>query len=265
MVQALRHGVLPRTLHVDAPTDKADWAKGSVALLTEPAEWPRGERVRRAGISAFGVGGTNAHVIVEEPPADEPAPPVGSSPARCPGCSPPPPRRRCATRPGGCTRTSPPTRNRPRTRSAAPSPCTAPASPTAPRSSARTAPRCSPTSPRSATAPRRRRARHRQGTARTGRTAFVFPGQGSQWLGMGRELAAAHPVFAAELDACRDALAPHTDWSLDDVLGAAPDPALLDRVDVVQPALFAVMVSLAALWRHHGVHPTPSWATRRAR
>ncbi|TQE22236.1 SDR family NAD(P)-dependent oxidoreductase [Streptomyces ipomoeae] len=88
-----------------------------------------------------------------------------------------------------------------------------------------------------------------------GKVVFVFPGQGSQWIGMGRALAAAHPVFAEELRAVADALAPYVDWSLDDVLRGAPGAPPLDRVDVVQPALFAVMAALAALWRRHGVRP----------
>ncbi|QKV96341.1 SDR family NAD(P)-dependent oxidoreductase [Streptomyces sp. NA02950] len=260
MVQALRHGVLPRTLHVDRPTDKADWSAGPVSLLTEPVEWPRGERIRRAGVSAFGVGGTNAHVIVEEAPSDELA-------DRPPEFTGPVPWLLSAT------------------------------SPAALREQARrlhthlSGPEHTDTSPGRvghALALGRARFDHRavvvgerreelltaldalargahdagetaeyaaQAAARTGRTAFVFPGQGSQWLGMGRELAAAHPVFADELRACADALAPHVDWSLDDVLSGAPGAPPLDRVDVVQPALFAVMVSLAALWRHHGVRP----------
>ncbi|MCT2588337.1 acyltransferase domain-containing protein, partial [Actinophytocola gossypii] len=85
-----------------------------------------------------------------------------------------------------------------------------------------------------------------------GRVAFVFPGQGAQWAGMALELMDSAPVFADRMRECADALAPHVDWSLFDVLG---DAAALERVDVVQPALFAVMVSLAALWESYGVHP----------
>ncbi|MEV1092337.1 type I polyketide synthase [Streptomyces microflavus] len=100
-------------------------------------------------------------------------------------------------------------------------------------------------------------ARSVRGTAaeRTGPVVFVFPGQGSQWVGMGRQLYAQSEVFARRIDECARALAPWTDWSLIDVVTGAEPAASLDRVDVVQPALFAVMVSLAQVWRSLGVVP----------
>ncbi|HEY8986902.1 MAG TPA: SDR family NAD(P)-dependent oxidoreductase [Streptomyces sp.] len=85
-----------------------------------------------------------------------------------------------------------------------------------------------------------------------GRTVFVFPGQGSQWVGMARGLSEASPVFRERLVECAAALSSYTDWSLLEVLDGE---ASLERVDVVQPALWAVMVSLAALWRSYGVVP----------
>ena len=84
---------------------------------------------------------------------------------------------------------------------------------------------------------------------------FVFSGHGGQWDGMGLALWEASPVFAASMAACAAALGPYVDWSLDDVLRGAPGAPKLERVDVVQPALFAVMVSLARLWQSFGVTP----------
>ena len=88
------------------------------------------------------------------------------------------------------------------------------------------------------------------------RPVFVFPGQGTQWVGMGRELRDANPVFRERLAECEAALAPHIDWTIDEVLADGERAAeLLRRTDVVQPALFAVMVALAAVWQAYGVEP----------
>ncbi|POX69033.1 acyltransferase domain-containing protein, partial [Mycobacterium kansasii] len=89
----------------------------------------------------------------------------------------------------------------------------------------------------------------------TGQTVFVFPGQGSQWVGMGAQLLDAAPVFAEHLRRCDKALGEYLPWSLLDVVRGAPGAPGLDRVDVVQPALWAIMVSLAELWRSVGVVP----------
>ncbi|MFE3255391.1 beta-ketoacyl synthase N-terminal-like domain-containing protein [Nocardia sp. NPDC059091] len=257
MVQAMRHSVLPKTLHVDAPTPFVDWDSGAVSLLTEPVDWPKGPQPRRAGVSAFGVSGTNAHVILEEAPsqaADERTEPDAGP---------------------GSTATTPLV--------------------VSAKSSAALANQARAlinvvheSDDRSLTdigfslAATRTAFEHRavvlgadraelrggldaltldaewpglvRGTATdVGAPVFVFPGQGSQWPGMAVQLLAESDVFRAEMQRCARALTPYVDWSLLDVLD---EPERLERVDVIQPALWAIMVSLSAVWQASGVQPS---------
>ncbi|MFI6692710.1 SDR family NAD(P)-dependent oxidoreductase [Streptomyces sp. NPDC050433] len=254
MVQALRHGVLPRTLHVDAPSTQVDWSAGNVELLTEALEWESSGRPRRAGVSSFGVSGTNAHLIVEEAAeaaeaADE-IPPVESLAPLVPLVI---TAKNDAALSGAAARML--------------------AHLDAHEDADLVDVGNSLTTGRAVFARRavlvgRDRTGLRAALADVaegndlppetvpggGKTVFVFPGQGTQWVRMGAQLAEESPVFAKRLAECADVLEPLTDWSLWDVL-RDPDGAALERVDVVQPASFAVMVSLAALWESFGVRP----------
>ena len=250
MVQAMRHQVLPATLHVDVPSPHVDWSAGSVSLLTEARDWPAERGARRAGVSSFGISGTNAHVIIEAAPVVAereacPAPPVvawvvsakslaalGSQAARLAGY--------VRAHPGldvadvGWS--------------------------LAGRSSFE----------------------HRavvvggdrdrllagldelagdevvsvvRGTATpAGKTVFVFPGQGSQLLGMGMELHAEYPVFADAFDAVVAELDRHLLRPLREVMWGH-DENLLNSTEFAQPALFAVEVALFRLLESWGIHP----------
>ncbi|RYJ29958.1 malonyl CoA-acyl carrier protein transacylase [Streptomyces sp. L-9-10] len=264
MVMAMRAGVLPGTLHADIPSSHVDWSSGAVELLTGQTVWPDAGRPRRAGVSSFGISGTNAHLILEQAPAAEAAAADGETPAD----------------------------GEPEDERVVPWLVSAKSEAALRDQAARLLaladadPGLSPTRVGWSLATTRSAFTHRAvllGRTRgdflralealaTGRGAagvvhgtvaeaptgpvFVFPGQGSQWWGMGRELLARSAVFRETVDACAGALAPYIDWSLHDVLAGEGDPALLERVDVVQPALFSMMVALTALWRSYGVEPS---------
>ncbi|MCW2871253.1 type I polyketide synthase, partial [Actinacidiphila oryziradicis] len=247
MVQAIRHGILPKTLHVDEPSPYVDWAAGEVRLLTQAQEWPDTAGPRRAAVSSFGVSGTNAHVIIEQAP---------QTPVSQPGEAP-------AVLPWLVSARTPEALRAQAGRLAEHLDVAADLVDTA---YSLTATRAAleeravligdPGPGLRALADGESAAGLVRGRADVeGKTVFVFPGQGSQWAGMAVELLGSEPVFADRVDACARALAPFTDWSLLDVLRGTEGAPGLDRVDVVQPVLWAVMVSLAALWKVYGVTP----------
>ncbi|MGX1845045.1 type I polyketide synthase [Streptomyces sp. NPDC055335] len=254
MVQALRHGVLPATLHVDAPTTRVDWSAGAVELLTEAREWPRGDRPRRAGVSSFGVSGTNAHLILEEAPAEE------EGPVRAPSSGGVVPLVLSARSAGSLS-------GQAERLAAVVGSADVPLGSVAGSLVTRRAVLGERAvvvadSGEEAVAGLLALARGEgapgvvSGSSEaSGRVVWVFPGQGSQWAGMGRELLDASPVFAERIAACAAALEPFIDWSLVDVLRGDADPGLMERVDVLQPASFAVMVGLASVWSSVGVEP----------
>ncbi|MFE7632445.1 type I polyketide synthase [Kitasatospora sp. NPDC057518] len=259
MVMALRHEVLPRTLFAEEPSSHVDWTSGNVRLLSEPVEWPAGERPRRAGVSAFGVSGTNVHLIVEEAPAavEPEAREARVLPVFAGGASAwPVSGQSAAALAGQAGRLREHVAERPElsvgdvawslatTRAALER-----------RAVVLGADRDELAAGLTAVATGQPAAGVVTGSvaaAGVGRTVFVFPGQGSQWVGMGRELAEASPVFAARLAECAAALAPYVEWQLGDVLAGRHG---FEAADVVQPALWAVMVSLAAVWQAAGVAP----------
>ncbi|MFI9411467.1 type I polyketide synthase [Nocardia gamkensis] len=268
MVQAMRHEMLPKTLHIDAPTPHVDWSAGTVRLLRDSEPWPTGARVRRAGVSSFGASGTNAHVVLEEAPAD-PAPAGTESepaPAETKDASLHAVPLLLSAGSGAALREQADRLRRWMT--------------DAPETDSRDIAHSLLTSRarlewRGAVVGRDRdellaglaalaEGRSTPGViesrARAGRTAFLFTGQGAQRAGMGRELSAAFPVFAAELDRVCAEFDPLLGRSLTDLLSAeAPDgdsaPGPLDRTEFTQPALFAFEVALYRLVESFGLTP----------
>ncbi|MFD8252989.1 type I polyketide synthase [Streptomyces werraensis] len=235
MVMALRHGVLPKTLHVDRPTTRVDWSAGAVELLTETRPWPEVDRPRRAGVSAFGVSGTNAHLILEQAPAVEPAEEPAARelpvvPLVLSGRSAEALRGQSERLDAWLERAEDGTRL---------------------------------SDVGSTLASGRSVFEHRQvrlgeltvhgvASEEPGRTVWVFPGQGTQWAGMGAQLLDESAVFAARMGECAAALAPFVDF---DPVQVLREGTALERVEVIQPVTWAVMVSLAEVWRSLGVLP----------
>ncbi|WUL65274.1 SDR family NAD(P)-dependent oxidoreductase [Amycolatopsis sp. NBC_00345] len=248
MVLALHHETLPALVHFSAPSRHVDWAASGVEPLAKQRAWPRGDRPRRCGVSSFGISGTNAHVIVEEAPGETPetedAGEIGVLPWVLSA------RSEAGLRDQA-------TQLIPYAETARPQDIGFSLAATRSRFDHRAvivgSGRDELISGLATLAQGESAAQLVRGTAwAEPRPVFVFPGQGGQWLGMATALAESSPVFAQSLAECGEALAPHVSWSLSEVLAGAPS---LDRVDVVQPVLWAVMVSLARVWQDHGVTP----------
>ena len=249
LVQAIRHEMLPATLHVDVPSPHVDWSAGSVSLLTEARPWRDDGRIRRAGVSSFGISGTNAHVIVEAAPAVEPAP-AHPAPVVVPWVV---SAKSLAALGSQAARLAKHVREYPDLDVADVGWSLAGRSTFEHRAVVVGGDRDRLLAGLDELA-KDEVVSVIRGTATPARkTVFVFPGQGSQWVGMGVELLDTAPVFAQQIDACAEAFSEFVDWSLTDVLRGVPSAPGMDRVDVVQPVLFAVMVSLAELWKSVGV------------
>jgi pimaricinolide synthase PimS1 len=257
MAMALERGVLPKTLHVSEPTRQVDWSTGNVSLLTEPVPWQANGRPRRAGVSSFGISGTNAHVILEE--HLDPGRSAGETPtgglmglgvvpwvlsahnaaalrgqaeglrAFVAG------REALATADVGVSLLNRPV--------------------LADRAVAIGGERDELLAALDGEAPMIACTSGIVDPSARGEVVFAFPGQGSQWVGMGVELLSHSELFAQLIGECGDALAEFVEWRLEEVLRGEQGAPSLERVDVLQPALFAVMVALAGLWRACGVRP----------
>ncbi|EID52344.1 polyketide synthase family protein, partial [Saccharomonospora xinjiangensis XJ-54] len=273
MVEALRHGTLPATLHVDEPTPHVDWSSGAVRVLTEPQPWPEVGRPRRAAVSAFGLSGTNVHLILEQDLAVVDHLEVVDSPADGEARTAVAERESEGAVP---SRTSPtPWVISARTPQALRAQAQAlharltgqPQFSTLDVGYSLITTRASLTSRAVVVGDDRAEllagladvasglVPPAAGTQTETRPVMVFSGHGSQWADMAAELIETSPVFANGIDECERALAPWVNWSLRAVLCDAEQSALLARADVVSPVLWAMAVALAKLWACHGVRP----------
>ncbi|WP_202914986.1 MULTISPECIES: type I polyketide synthase [unclassified Mycolicibacterium] len=255
IVESIRRGVVPATLHLDSPTPQVDWSAGTLDVVDCPRPWPdQTDRPRRAGVSSFGLSGTNAHVILEQAPSSAAATPMRMYLPVTPWVL---SAKSASALAGQATRLRQFVEQHPDAdpHDVAYSLLTTRASfdhravvMGADRDELLTglSSMSSGTSAPNAAIGK---------VCATGETVFVFPGQGSQWPEMAVELLDSAPAFAEQMRRCHDAFTEFVDWSLLETVRGGAEPEALDRVDVVQPVLFAVMVSLAEQWCALGIRP----------
>ncbi len=253
---ALRNERIPPSLHFVQPNPAVDWDSIPLRVPTTAVGWPRGDVPRHAAVSAFGIAGTNAHVVLEEAPAErartaEPGPEVLLLSAatrealaiRARSVQEWISQRGAAGIPalGDLCYTAAVRRTHQEHRLAIPAA-------DADELQSRLAAFAEGQSDSGCLA-------GRVGPAGAGRVVFVFPGQGSQWFGMGRDLLKSAPAFRAAIERCERAIQVEAGWSLLAELHADEASSRLSDIDVVQPVLFAIEVALAELWRAHGIEP----------
>ncbi|WP_249645181.1 type I polyketide synthase [Nocardia sputi] len=245
-VLALRNAEIPRNLHFSSLNPRISLTGTPFVIPKTAVAWPRGDRPRIAGVSSFGMSGTNAHVVVTEAPTPEQVPPRAGPVVVLP---------LSARSPAALTELA-----------------SAHASVLErgndPHDIAYTAGarrdhhewRTAVVGESGAELAEKLRAFARDGATVARADAppaltYVFSGQGSQWIGMGRQLQSSEPVFAAVLGQCDELIAKNTSFSLLAELAAPPDRSRLQRTEIAQPALFAFQIALTALLSSWGVRP----------
>lgn len=247
---ALKHGQLPPSLHFEIPNPSIAWSELPVSVQDHLSGWPEGDGPRLAGVNSFGINGSNAHAVLEEAPATiGPPPPTAGRRWLLPLSA--KSREALAALAGAVTETSGELRDL----------CYTAALRRTHHEHRLAVVAGGADELRDRLAafvagePRAGLAAGRAPGGQSPRIAFVFPGQGSQWLGMGRELMQQEPVFCAAIERASRLIESEAGWSLVAELAADEASSQLDQVDVVQPALFAVQVALAELWRSWGIVP----------
>ncbi|MET0136386.1 MAG: type I polyketide synthase [Kibdelosporangium sp.] len=285
-ILSLRHGMVPKTLHIDQPTSHVDWSAGTVRLATEFTPWPVTGRARRAAVSSFGISGTNAHVILEQAPAAavptdtalidtaliDTAPIntalidtalIDTAPINTAPIDTAPHRSAPAVVPVALSAATPQALRAAAARlldhlddntdlTGLAYSLISTRTTFDHRAVVVASDRTTLAAELAAVAEGKQEISPTGHASARGRTVFVFPGHGSQWAGMGRELLDTAPVFATAMAECDKVLSDFVDWSL---AGVLDDEEAIGRLDVVQPALFSVMYSLARLWESIGVVP----------